>query len=168
MNESKVEMIPCLECEGSGRNPKRSFDSHLCAACNGEGKIISMTIRKNDNVVDFSKFKKQNTATKNSESIFKASIPIEENEFAEFAPLLPFEDQSAAFTNGFELGTLFQILFHMKPDEWIGPCHSKNKSMLIKLAAITNYSIEINEIEYVEWIEVKFIRLKNQPKPRIS
>lgn len=166
MAESKIEMIICDTCKGSGK-VVGIIGTHGCDYCDGSGKIMSMTLTRDDNVLDFSKFKKEKESAPLKKPYTAPTITSKPPEI-EFRPLLPFEDQSPSFTYGFELGSLFHILFHMKPDEWSGPCHSENISMLSKLAEVTHYSITVKPTEYEEWIEVCFMRLPGHPAPRVS
>ena len=84
---------------------------------------------------------------------------MEEN----YAPIMPFYDQSKSFTNGFECGIIWE---RMKLGEEVGGCmpvHNENIPQIRLMCQHFGYELEIKQYDS-HWSFVKTITRNEQPR----
>lgn len=76
-------------------------------------------------------------------------------EDAEYRPLVPFDDESASFVNGFEAGIIWSEMQRGDAIAQDTPVHEANLVLLQRMADASGYDMEAGEIRD-GWVFVKF------------
>ena len=75
-----------------------------------------------------------------------------------WVPVVPFPDQSASFTHGFEAGMVWEAM--QRGDQLIGPApkHVENIEVFQTMARREGYALDLELTEYPEWCTATFAK----------
>ena len=82
---------------------------------------------------------------------------------AEYGLIVSFEDQSASYVHGFEVGQIHQRMNSGTEAEFDVMIHAANKETLTRMTIAYGWSVTFTPTEYPEWIEAAFEKTRKAP-----